>query len=160
LMAADFGVFGSLENLAVDFHSYFNGDAATGYSADGERWVPDWEGTHLHSSSAYTGTEEKQAEFLDVALAKTRELGVPLLVGEWGVPNNTLDGTDYQRQMLKLFGRTGVSWARWDLGTISGFGLLAANGNAAQLLEQLRSELRDDPKATTSCVPATSTQRP
>lgn len=151
LAGADFGVFGSLDNLAVDFHSYFNGEPGTGYSADGERWVPDWEGTHLHSSVAYTGTEEKQAEFLGVPLAKTRELGIPLLVGEWGVQNDTQGGTDYQRQMLRLFNRTGVSWARWDLGTVSNFGLLAGSGNSDELLAQVRSSLGETPRAATTC---------
>jgi aryl-phospho-beta-D-glucosidase BglC (GH1 family) len=151
LADADFGVFGSLENLAIDFHSYFNGEPGTGYSADGEQWVPDWEGTHIHSSVTYAGAEEKQAEFLEVPVAKARELGVPLLVGEWGVPNDAIGGTVYQRQMLRLFSRTGVSWARWDLGTVSGFGLLARSGNAEQLLGQLRSSLREEPQATTTC---------
>jgi aryl-phospho-beta-D-glucosidase BglC (GH1 family) len=151
LKNADFSVFGSLDNLAVDFHSYFNAEPDTGYSADGERWVPDWEGAHLHSSVTYSGTEEKQAEFLEIPLAKTHELGVPLLVGEWGVPNDTDGGPVYQRQMLRLLRRAGVSWARWDLGTVSSFGLLAESGNSEQLLAQLRAALREAPQATTSC---------
>jgi len=113
--------------------------------------VPDWEGAHLHSSVTYSGTEEKQAEFLEIPLAKTSELGVPLLVGEWGVPNDTESGPVYQRQMLRLLKRAGVSWARWDLGTVSSFGLLAESGNSEQLLAQLRAALREAPQATTSC---------
>jgi hypothetical protein len=67
------------------------------------------------------------------------------------VPNDTDGGPLYQQQMLRLLGRAGVSWARWDLGTISSFGLLAESGNSEQLLAQLRSELRKAPQATTTC---------
>lgn len=141
LKQADFAVFGSLDNLAVDVHSYFNAEAGTGYSQDGERWIPDWAGAHLHDSLAYAGSEARQESLLLVTLARTRELGLPLLVGEWGVLSEDPRGEVYQRQMLRIFARTGLSWARWDLGTNPAFGLLGSDAGARKLAVQLRDAL-------------------
>jgi hypothetical protein len=151
LKQADFGVFGSLDNVAVDLHSYFKGETGTGYSANGETWVPDWAGAHLRNSLVYTGTEANQEALLRVALEKTRALGIPLLVGEWGVLNDDPRGHVYQRQMLRIFARTGLSWARWDLGTNPSFGLLADGARARRLLAQLVRALAAEPSAEARC---------
>jgi aryl-phospho-beta-D-glucosidase BglC (GH1 family) len=153
LKQADFGVFGSLDRLAVDLHSYFNGENGTGYSQDGERWMPDWAGAHLHDSRVYVGSAAKQEELLNVALSKTRQLGIPLLVGEWGVHSTDPNGDVYQRQMLRLFARNGLSWARWDLGTNPSFGLLAPEAGARNLLAQLRETLAKPVAPAGTCAP-------
>jgi aryl-phospho-beta-D-glucosidase BglC (GH1 family) len=141
LKEADFSVFGSLDNLAVDLHSYFSGTEGTGYSADGERWVPDQTRAHLHATPAYEGTEPNQEALLGVALEKTRALGIPLLVGEWGARNDDPNADVYQAQMLHIFARRGLSWARWDLGTNRSFGLLHPTAVSGGLKAQLRAAL-------------------
>jgi aryl-phospho-beta-D-glucosidase BglC (GH1 family) len=151
LKHADFGVFGSLENLAVDIHAYFSAESGTGYSADGERWVPDWSGAHLFDSPAYMGTEEAQEALLRVALEKTRALGVPLLVGEWGARNDDPNADVYQAQMLRIFDRHGLSWARWDLSTNPNLGLLYP-GPSSELIAQLRRALKKPVRTTPTCA--------
>jgi Cellulase (glycosyl hydrolase family 5) len=151
LKEADFEVFGSLENLAVDLHAYFSGEEGTGYSADGERWVPDWSGAHLFDTPVYAGTEAAQEALLRVALDKTRALGVPLLVGEWGARNDDPQADVYQAQMLRIFERHGLSWARWDLGTNPNLGLLYPGPNAQSLLGQLRRALRSPVQTLPIC---------
>jgi hypothetical protein len=162
LKHADFGVFGSLENLALDLHSYFSAVDGTGYSADGERWVPNWRGAHLHHVPAYTGTEANQEALLRIALDKARALGIPLLVGEWGARNDDPNAGVYQGQMLRIFARQGLSWARWDLSRNSTFGLLYPNAAAQRLATQLEDALAKPVPASTACDAqggATSTSR-
>jgi aryl-phospho-beta-D-glucosidase BglC (GH1 family) len=145
LKHADFSVFGSLDNLAVDLHSYFSGTDGTGYSADGERWVPEYARAHLHDTPVYSGTETNQEALLRVAVEKTRELGVPLLIGEWGARNNDPNADLYQAQMLRIFARHGLSWARWDLGTNPTFGILHPSAVRRGLQAQLRAALAKPP---------------
>jgi hypothetical protein len=151
LKEADFTVFGSLENLAVDLHAYFSGENGTGYSADGERWVPDWSRAHLFDAPAYNGTEAAQEALVRIALDKTRALGVPLLIGEWGARNADPNADVYQTQMLRIFVRHGLSWARWDLGTNPSLGLLYPSAEAELLAGQLRGALEEPVRAAPTC---------
>jgi hypothetical protein len=141
LKHADFTVFGSLEHLAVDLHSYLSGEDDTGYSADGERWMPDYSRAHLHDTPAYRGTEANQEALMRIALDKTRALRIPLLVGEWGARNDDPNADVYQTQMLRIFARNGLSWARWDLGTNDSFGVLYPGGAGGRLATQLEDAL-------------------
>ena len=106
---ASLAPFGSLDHLALDWHDYFNGGSG-GFDAAGDNWVPSWRDTHNQASPSYTGTESSQARVLRVPLARTRALGIPLLVGEWGVHTGAPGSAAYQTQMLDLFGKEGVSW--------------------------------------------------
>jgi hypothetical protein len=152
LKQADFSVFGSLENLAIDLHSYFSGEPGTGYSDDGEHWVPDWTGSHLHGQDPYAGTEANQEAMIGVALERTNELGVPLLVGEWGARNDDPNADVYQAQMLRIFARHGLSWARWDLSPNPNFGLLHPGGATERLVAQLREALAPRVRPAEGCA--------
>jgi hypothetical protein len=77
-----------------------------------------------------------------VPLARTRALGIPLLVGEWGVHTGAPGSAAYQTQMLDLFGKEGVSWTRWVLSTSGGFGLLNKDLSPTPEAAQLTSALR------------------
>jgi hypothetical protein len=152
LEQADFRVFGSLENLAVDLHSYFSGVDGTGYGADGERWVPSYERAHLHGTPAYAGSERNQEALLGVALAKTRALGIPLLVGEWGARTDDPNADLYQAQMLRIFRRHAVSWARWDLSPNPTFGLLHPVAGRRGLVAQIRHALAEPVRGPPTCA--------
>jgi Cellulase (glycosyl hydrolase family 5) len=151
LKNADFSAFGSLENVALDLHAYFSAEPGTGYSTDGERWIPDWEGAHLHGNRPYMGTEARQEAMIRVALDKAQELGVPLLVGEWGARNDDPNADVFQAQMLSIFARHGLSWARWDLGTNPTFGLLHPSPAARGLAAQLRAALATRVPPSSGC---------
>ncbi len=138
---ASLAPFGSLDHLALDWHDYFNGGSG-GFDAAGDNWVPSWRDTHNQASPSYTGTESSQARVLRVPLARTRALGIPLLVGEWGVHTGAPGSAAYQTQMLDLFGKEGVSWTRWVLSTSGGFGLLNKDLSPTPEAAQLTSALR------------------
>ena len=91
---------------------------------------------------SYTGTEQAQARVLRVPLDRARALGIPLLVGEWGVHTGAPGSATYQTQMLDLFGTQGVSWARWVLSTSGGFGLLNKGGSLTPEAQQLSTGLQ------------------
>ena len=138
---ASLAPFGSLDHLALDWHDYFNGGSG-GFDAAGDNWVPSWRDTHNQASPSYTGTESSQARVLRVPLARTRALGIPLLVGEWGVHTGAPGSAAYQTQMLDLFGKEGVSWTRWVLSSSGGFGLLNKDLSPTPEAAQLTSALR------------------
>jgi aryl-phospho-beta-D-glucosidase BglC (GH1 family) len=138
---ASLAPFGSLDHLALDWHDYFNGGSG-GLDAAGDNWVPSWRDTHNQASPSYTGTERSQARVLRVPLARTRALGIPLLVGEWGVHTGAPGSATYQTQMLDLFGKEGVSWTRWVLATGGGFALLNDDDTPTPEASQLATSMR------------------
>ena len=125
---ADLGQFGKGAKIALDFHDYFNGTPGMGLDAAGDDWSPSWAATHnqdLSSAAGYSGTEAAQAKVLQVPITAARKAGIPLIVGEWGIHSDDPNATTYTSQMVSLFHRTGVSFARWELAPGAGFGLLA-----------------------------------
>jgi hypothetical protein len=86
--------------------------------------------THNQRSTDYQGTLANQRANLSIGWNRTRRLGIPMLVGEWGIRNDDAHWSVYDRQMATLFSNRGLSWARWDmdyqeLGLLSGGGLNA-----------------------------------
>ena len=59
-------------------------------------------------------------------IRKANDLRIPLIVGEWGDLRGTTGGAAYQAQMLAIFRRYGLSWARWALSAHDVFGILNA----------------------------------
>ena len=140
---ASLAPFGSLTHLALDWHDYFNG-LSGGLDAAGDNWVPSWTATHNQATASYTGSEQAQARVLGVPLERTRKWGIPLLVGEWGIHSGTPGAAEYQTQMLDLFAKDKVSWARWVL-TGGGFGLLSKDGAPTAEADQLKAALLVSP---------------
>jgi flagellar hook assembly protein FlgD len=124
LLNADFSPFGGMANVVVDLHDYYNGLYGSGYSVDQETWVPSWDATHNQNFLDYHGTEYAQEQDLEVAINRTRALGVPLLIGEWGAQTADTGVLTFQHQMVAVMSRYGLSWARWDMGQATPFTLL------------------------------------
>jgi hypothetical protein len=131
---ADLRPFGSLRHLALDLHDYYAGNCASGYSRDGERPLCTNAKTYLSPESAYTGTLTAQLSHVGAVLARTRAWGIPLLIGEWGAPLGEPGMSVYQAQLLAVFRRDRLSWARWSgprqgsLSVFTGEGSLNAAG--------------------------------
>ncbi len=141
LLHADFAAFGSRAHLAIDLHSYLNGLWGTSVTADDEAWRPSWAATHNQTSAIYHGTATNQAAALNLPLTRANQLGVPLLVGEWGVKAADTGGTTYQSQMLALFREHGLSWARWGMWTSGDYRLLNTDGTFNSLGTQIADAL-------------------
>ena len=119
-----------LRHTVYDWHSFFNGLHGSGFDRANENWVPSWVETHNQRSTDYQGTLANQRANLSIGWNRTRRLGIPMLVGEWGIRNDDAHWSVYDRQMATLFSNRGLSWARWDmdyqeLGLLSGGGLNA-----------------------------------
>ncbi len=110
---ADLSLLGPDPHLVLDWHDYFSGVPGTGLDVTGDDWVPDWPSTHLQATDTYVGTADAQRAVLHVPVDKARSLGIPLLVGEWGIRSDDPNLAEYQSTMLGLFAQAGVSWARW-----------------------------------------------
>ncbi len=147
LVDATFKAFGSLAHLALDYHDYYSGVPGTGMSFDDENWAPDWAATHLHTTTDYRGTLAAQQDMLDYPLHKSWDLGIPVLIGEWGVRRDDQNGAAYQAQMLSIMGREGLSWARWSLSGSDIFGILDSNGQPNADYHQLQAALGSTPAA-------------
>jgi aryl-phospho-beta-D-glucosidase BglC (GH1 family) len=163
LETADFSSFNDLPHVAVDLHDYSNG--VGGITADGESWLPTADQTHNQSSTNYQGTIDQQEGFLARAIYGARSHGWPLLVGEWGVRTDDSGATTYQDQMLQLFARYGLSWARWNLSTSGQFATMnpdyTPNAEGQQLQTALAStpsgEMNDGVTPTITGTPAFGT---
>jgi len=116
LLNADFAKFGPVTNLVLDLHDYYNGLYGSGFTPDQEGWVPSWDATHNQNFLDYHGTEQALVENLASAVKRTRALGIPLVVGEWGAQTADSGVLDFQHHLLSVMARYGLSWARWNLG--------------------------------------------
>jgi endoglycosylceramidase len=116
IVNADFAKFGSMTNLVLDLHDYYNGLYGSGFTADQEGWVPSWDATHNQNFLDYHGSEDALVKNLESAVNRTRRLGIPLVVGEWGAQTADSGVLDFQHHLLSVMTRYGLSWARWNLG--------------------------------------------
>jgi endoglycosylceramidase len=147
LLDASFAAFGSLKHVALDYHDYFAAVPGTGMTFDGENWSPGWDATHLQMTTNYRGSAALQRDMLDFPVHKSWDLGVPVLIGEWGARRDDRNGTAYQSQMLRIFGDLGLSWARWSLSANDKFGLLSAQGQPTSDYTQLAAAMATRPAA-------------
>jgi Cellulase (glycosyl hydrolase family 5) len=145
LLDADFSPFGSRSHLALDYHDYYSGVPGTGMSFDDENWSPDWAATHLHTTTDYHGTLSAQQAMLDYPLHKSWDLGIPVLIGEWGARRDDQNGAAYQAQMLSIMGQEGLSWARWSMSGNDMFGILTRQGQPTADFTQLQTALGSTP---------------
>jgi hypothetical protein len=140
---ADLSGFVGLPHVALDVHDYFNG--VGGLTQDGESWAPSYDATHNQSTTSYQGTIEQQEGVLVRAIDAARNHGWPLLVGEWGVRTDDTGGAAYQDQMLTLFARYRLSWARWNLASSGIFATLNADNSLSALGQQVKTALASTP---------------
>jgi cellulase (glycosyl hydrolase family 5) len=117
-----------LAHTVIDWHDFYNGLYGTGMDETADNWLPSWEETHNQRHTEYLGTIANQWANLAIPWARSRELGIPMIVGEWGVRNDDVNGLVYDEQMERLFDRHGLSWARWDMDGNSVLGLLDRHG--------------------------------
>jgi len=153
LLNADLSAFGGLGNMVLDLHDYYNGLYGSGFTPDDENWAPNWDSTHNQNFLNYHGTEYAQEQNLQVAINRTRALGIPLFIGEWGVQTADSGAAAFQSQMLDLFSRYGLSWARWDIGRNDPFTLLHTDYSLNPLGASLQSALAT-PAPTSGVAPA------
>jgi endoglycosylceramidase len=113
---ADFARFGPMTNLVLDLHDYYNGLYGSGFTPDQEGWAPSWDATHNQNFLDYHGSEDALAANLESAVNRTRRLGIPLVVGEWGAQTADTGVIEFQHHLLSVMTRYGLSWARWNLG--------------------------------------------
>ncbi len=112
-----------LGHLAMDVHDYFGGT--------GKLYRTTLQGGRYH------GTLARQAAFLAPYVAEARAWSVPLIVGEWGAFPSERGVDAYQRQMVTLFSRENISWARWSLDRTERLGLLRRDGSLTPAAVQL-----------------------
>jgi hypothetical protein len=124
----------SIGHLVLDVHDYY---AGTGVRSR----------TTLQGGS-YQGTLTQQASYLAPYVSITHAWGVPLIVGEWGAFPSEPGVEAYQQQMVGLFARDGVSWARWSLDRTERLGLLDRSGGLTPAAVQLRRLIAALPPAS------------
>jgi len=78
---------------------------------------------------------------------------MPLFIGEWGVQTADTGAAAFQSQMLDLFQRYGLSWARFDIGKGDSFTLLNDDGSWNAMGQSLKQALAT-PAPTTGIRPA------
>jgi aryl-phospho-beta-D-glucosidase BglC (GH1 family) len=139
LSSVNLSPFGGLQHVAVDLHDYYNGAYGSGVSADGLSFVPSWDATHNQRSLSYHGTEQNLEANLRVVFDRTQLLGIPLVIGEWGVQTADSGAATYQAQMLDLLDRYQLSWARWALSTTDAMRIVNSDWSLNSLGLQLRA---------------------
>lgn len=114
-----------LAHTALDWHDFYNGCCGSGLDATDDNWIPSWSATHNQLSTRYRGTAHNQWLNLAIPWRRTHVLGIPMIVGEWGVRNDDAGRGIYNEQMEDIMARHGISWARWDMDCTSNFGLVS-----------------------------------
>jgi Cellulase (glycosyl hydrolase family 5) len=127
-------------HTVLDFHDFYNGCCGSGFDATADNWIPSWSETHNQLSTRYLGTARNQWLNLAVPWRRTHLLGIPMIVGEWGVRNDDVRNHVYDEQMERILGRHGLSWARWDMDCVSRLGLVS-HGKLNEQGRWLASEL-------------------
>lgn len=64
---------------------------------------------------AHEGGTANQWANLAIPWQRSHALGIPMIVGEWGVRNDDDRATADDEQMEQLLNQHGISWARWDM---------------------------------------------
>jgi endoglycosylceramidase len=155
---ADFAKFGPMTNLVLDLHDYYNGLYGSGYTPDQEGWAPSWDATHNQNFLDYHGSEDALVQNIESAVNRTRRLGIPLVVGEWGAQTADTGVLDFQHHLLSVMTRYGLSWARWNLGQGSDpFTLLAPSKSFNPVGADLAVAL-STPAPTMGIAPAADVQ--
>ena len=154
LKNADLSPFGAdLNAMVLDLHDYYNGLYGTGFTLDQENWSPSWDATHNQNFLNYHGTAYALEQNLQVAITRARALGIPLLIGEWGVQTADSGAAAFQSQMLDIMRRFGLSWARWDIGRTSPFGVVNRDSSLNAMGVGLKAALAT-PAPTAGVAPA------
>ena len=100
IKCADFKAAGfGLTHTVFDWHSFYNGAWGSGFDEQNDNWIPSWAATHNQRGHSYGGTQTNQWLNLDIAWRRTHLLGIPLIVGEWGVRNDDAHWKVYDGQM-------------------------------------------------------------
>jgi hypothetical protein len=102
-----------LANTVLDWHDFYNGRFGSGLDATDDNWIPSWPATHNQRTRPYRGTVEAQWQNLAIPWKRTHLLGIPMIVGEWGIRTDDANRMTYDAQMQRLFDAHGLSWARW-----------------------------------------------
>jgi hypothetical protein len=139
LKRADFRPLLAMSPIALDLHDYFAGNVSNAFSSNGETASYPWSQTHLQVASAESGTVANHLRYLAPALRRTRKMNIPLFVGEWGARNNDRALSRYQKQMVAIYYREGINWARWKMARGGQFGLLKPNGKLRKSAIELAS---------------------
>jgi hypothetical protein len=113
-----------LAHTVIDWHDFYNGCCGSGRDERDDNWIPNWAATHNQRSTHYHGTTANQWANLAIPWQRSHALGIPMIVGEWGVRNDDSHATVYDEQMEQLFDQHGISWARWDMDGNSPLGLV------------------------------------
>ena len=121
-----------LGHLALDVHDY--------YAGTGKRYLTTLQG------GRYRGTLAQQAAYLAPYVSQARAWQVPLIVGEWGAFPSERGVGAYQSQMVRLFARDGLSWARWSLDRTERLGLLRRDGTLTPAAVQLGRLIAQTPE--------------
>jgi hypothetical protein len=129
-----------LAHTALDWHDFYNGCCGSGLDATDDNWVPGWPQTHNQRSTRYLGTAENQWLNLAIPWRAAHRLGIPMIVGEWGVRNDDTRHAVYNEQLEGILNAHALSWARWDLDGNSKFALVT-HGRLNEQGEWLASEI-------------------
>ena len=111
-------------HTVLDWHNFYNGCCGPGLDAADDNWIPSWSETHNQLSTRYRGTAHNQWLNLAIPWRRTHLVGIPMIVGEWGVRNDDVGRRLYNEQMEDVMARHGISWARWDMDCSSNLGLV------------------------------------
>lgn len=106
-----------LAHTVLDWHDFYNGRHGSGLDATDDNWISSWPATHNQRTVPYTGTRAAQWQNLAIPWKRTHLLGIPMMVGEWGVRRDDPNRLVYDRQMQRVFDAHGLSWARWAMDT-------------------------------------------
>ena len=103
-----------------------SGRRGTGINFDGEAWTPAGTRRTCRSRTAYRGSEAAPAGACSDADPQGERPAHPADRRRMGRPARDDDGAAYQAQMLAIFRRYGLSWARWAMSAHDVFGILTA----------------------------------
>jgi Cellulase (glycosyl hydrolase family 5) len=141
LLDATFRAFGNLHHVVLDYHAYYSARPGTGMTFDGEAWTPSWAATHMQAHADYRGKAALQHAVMMIPILKADDQRIPLLIGEWGARRDDVHAATYQAQMLAIFDRYGLSWARWTLSAKDSLGILNSVSQPTPAFDQLRTAL-------------------
>lgn len=102
-----------LHNAVFDWHSFYNGTGSM--DADAENWLPSWDATHNQRTTTYVGTQSAQETNMLIPYTRTKALGIPMIVNEWGIGNNVVNYMTYNKQMAFVLNKYHLNYARWDM---------------------------------------------
>ncbi|GAA5107311.1 glycoside hydrolase family 5 protein [Nocardia iowensis] len=120
---------GSKKNLIWSIHDYYPGGAGAGYNPNGTATTPNASSDEADFPGYNPANKPDLATHLQVQLDLTRDVGLPLWIGEFGIAANKPGHDQFIKDYVALFKSKSLGYSWWEYKDNGSFSMIDPNNN-------------------------------